>query len=172
VTERAVLQTTLPFTRYLAGPADYTTMHFGQRRGDSSCAHQIATLVIFSSPLLTIAAHPEKIVQHPAVEVIKAIPPVWDETIVLGDSEIGELAAFARRSKDDWFLAVMCGPAAKSLEMPVSFLAADQYRATLVRDDPQNDSAVVLEERNVGPQETIHLQLAPGGGFVGWLRKP
>jgi alpha-glucosidase len=171
VTERAVLQTTLPFTRYLAGPADYTTMHFGQRRGDSSWAHQIATLVVFSSPLLTIAAHPQKIVEHPAVEVIKAIPPVWDETIVLRESEIGELAALARRSGDDWFLGVMCGQADRSLDVPLSFLSGGAYRASLVRDDPRSDAAVVLEERTVTREATIHIEMPPGGGFVGRLRR-
>src|SRR5262249_43671137 len=37
---RARHNTTLPFTRYLAGPADYTPVHFGARRGDTSWAHQ------------------------------------------------------------------------------------------------------------------------------------
>jgi alpha-glucosidase len=171
VTQRAALQTTLPFTRYLAGPADYTTMHFGQRRGDSSVAHQIATLVVFSSPLLTVASHPKTIVTHPAVEVIKAIPPVWKETIVLRESEIGELAAFARRSQDGWFLGVMCGPKGKSLDVPLTFLPAGSHRALLVRDDPRSDAAAILEERIFTRDETIHIEMAPGGGFVGWLRQ-
>ena len=37
--------TTLPFTRLLAGPADYTPVVFGERRKDTTWAHQIATLV-------------------------------------------------------------------------------------------------------------------------------
>ena len=63
--ERARHQTILPFTRYLAGPADYTTMLFTERRRDSSVAHQIASLVVFASPLLTIAANPESILASP-----------------------------------------------------------------------------------------------------------
>ena len=89
--ERARHQTILPFTRYLAGPADYTTMVFTERRRDSSVAHQIASLAVFASPLLTIAANPESILASPAVDVIKSIPSTWDETIVLPGSEIGEL---------------------------------------------------------------------------------
>jgi alpha-glucosidase len=42
--ERARHETILPFTRYLAGHADYTTMHFGERRRDSTWTHQIASL--------------------------------------------------------------------------------------------------------------------------------
>src|SRR5438093_8531501 len=37
--ERARHGTTLPFTRLLAGPADYTPVHFGTRRGDTTWAH-------------------------------------------------------------------------------------------------------------------------------------
>ena len=113
--ERARHQTILPFTRYLAGPADYTTMLFNERRRDSSVAHQIASLAVFASPLLTIAANPRASSSSPAVDVIKSIPPVWDETIVLPDSEIGESAVYARRTGSTWFLAAMCGPAPKTL---------------------------------------------------------
>jgi alpha-glucosidase len=59
--QRARHETILPFTRYLAGPADYTTMIFTERRRDSSWAHQIACLATFHSPLLTIAAHPQSV---------------------------------------------------------------------------------------------------------------
>ena len=58
VKERARHETILPFARYLAGPADYTTMVFGERRGDSSWAHQIACLATFHSPIPSTAAEP------------------------------------------------------------------------------------------------------------------
>src|SRR5512140_2722506 len=88
--ERARHQTILPFTRYLAGGADYTTMVFNQRRGDTSWANQVASLALFDSPLLTTAANPQTIVTNPAVDLIKSVPAVWDETIVLPGSEVGE----------------------------------------------------------------------------------
>ena len=121
--ERARHQTILPFTRYLAGPADYTAMLFTERRRDSSVAHQIASLAVFASPLLTIAANPESILASPAVDVIKSIPSTWDETRVLAGSEIGELVVFARRKGSTWFLAVMCGPAPKRFRCRCRFSA-------------------------------------------------
>src|SRR2546422_2378794 len=39
--ERARHETILPFTRLLAGPADYTAMLFNERRRDTTVAHQI-----------------------------------------------------------------------------------------------------------------------------------
>ena len=165
--ERARHQTILPFTRYLAGPADYTTMVFNERRRDSSVAHQIASLAVFASPLLTIAANPESIISSPAADVIKSIPPVWDETIVLPDSSIGELVVYARRTGRTWFLAVMAGPAPKTVRLPLSFLGAGQYRAALVSDDAPDGSTVKVEQGSRTRNDTITLQLAAGGGFVG-----
>jgi len=133
--ERARHEVILPFTRYLAGHADYTAMHFGERRQDTTWAHQIASLAIFASPLLTIAAHPQSVLDNPAADVIKSIPAVWDETIVCRQSRIGELAIFARRTGNVWFLAVMCGPKARTIQVPLSFLGEGQYNASLVCDD-------------------------------------
>jgi len=169
--ERAHHETILPFTRYLAGHADYTTMHFGERRRDSTWTHQIASLAIFSSPLLTVAAHPQSILNNPAVDVIKSIPAVWDETIVMPDSEIGELAIFARRKGNMWFLAIMCGPQAKTIRVPLSFLGDGRYNASLVHDDKENDAAVVTEDRTVRRSDTLKIEMIKGGGFVGRFSK-
>jgi hypothetical protein len=128
--ERARHQTILPFTRYLAGPADYTTMLFSERRRDSNVPHQIATMVVYSSPLLTIAAHPQSILDYPAAGVIKSIPAIWDETIVLPDSKIGECVVFARRTGDTWFLAIMNALTPRRLRIPLSFLGPGRYQTT------------------------------------------
>lgn len=165
--ERARHETILPFARYLAGHTDYTTMHFGDRRRDTTWTHQIASLAIFASPLLTVAAHPQSVLDNPAVDVIKSIPSVWDETIVLPESRIGELAIFARRTSQTWFLAVMCGPQAKTIQVPLSFLGEGPYKASLVSDDTKNDAAVVLAERTVQRDDTFEIEMVNGGGFVG-----
>ena len=165
--ERARHQTILPFTRYLAGPADYTTMLFTERRRDSSVAHQIASLVAFASPLLTIAANPESILASPAVDVIKSVPSTWDETRVLTGSEIGELVLFARRTGDIWFLAAMSGPGARTIQVPLSFLSAGRYQSTLVRDDAPDGSTVRVESSVHTQKDTITLELQTGGGFLG-----
>jgi alpha-glucosidase len=165
MTNRAGHQATLPFTRYLAGGADYTTMVFNQRRGDTTWANQIASLAIFDSPLLTIAANPQTILTNPAVEIIKSIPATWDETIVLPPSEIGELAAYARRKGDTWFLAVMNGPSEKRIAIPLSFLPAGNFEAAIVRDGGESAS-LKIEKETVTGDKTFSLELNSGGGFV------
>ena len=165
-TERARHETILPFTRFLSGPAEYTSMVFNERRHDSSPVHQIASMAVFSSPLLTIAANPETIFKNPAVDIIRSIPAVWDETIVLPDSEVGELAVFARRSGDTWFLAVMCGPEARKIQVPLSFLSDGNYSVDSVRDSKNNDAVIEMDKTTLNNEDTINVEMINGGGFV------
>jgi len=164
---RSKHNTTLPFTRFLAGHADYTPVHFGERRRETSWAHQIATAIVFTSPLMIYGAHPRHILDNPAAEVIKAIPSVWDETIVLAPSEIGELAVFARRSGDVWFLGVINGLTGRTIRVPVGFLGRGKYQATLVRDQQDEPAAVKIENLSVSSKDRLTIRMRAGGGFVG-----
>ena len=150
----------------MAGHADYTPVHFGERRADTTWAHQIATAAVFTAPLLTYAAHPESLLENPAVEMIKSIPATWDETIVLPGSEIGEVAVFARRTGDTWFLAVVNGPAERELNIPLSFLGEGEYESLSLRDDGSETAAVEVEESTAEPGDSLAVQLTRGGGFI------
>ena len=163
--ERAVHNVVLPFTRFLAGHADYTPVHFGTRRGDTTWAHQIATAAVFTEPLLTYGAHPTNLLANPAAEMIKSIPAAWDETIVLAPSEIGEVAVLARRSGDRWFLAIINGPAQRTIKVPLTFLRG-ALQASIVRDDPTESAALKLEKTMVQPKDSLAIDLVAGGGYI------
>ena len=163
----AVHNTTIPFTRFLAGAADYTPVVFGDRRKDTTWAHQIATAVVFTSPVLVYGGHPKSLLDNPAADVIESIPSVWDETRVLPPSAIGELAVYARRRGERWFLGVLNGKEPRTLRVPVSFLGKGRYHATLVGDDRTNGAAVQLGEREVTANDFVDVALRGGGGFVG-----
>src|SRR5439155_12270788 len=109
-----------------------------------SWAHQIATAATFTAPLLVFGAHPRAILDNPAVELIKSIPTVWDDTRVLPFSEIGEVSALARRRGRQWFLVIANGPAARSVDVPLSVLGDGGHEALLVGDEPEDPAA---EER-------------------------
>ena len=165
--ERARHNTTLPFTRHVVGHAEYTPVHFGERRGDTTWAHQIATAAVFTAPLLTFGAHPQRLLDNPARDMIKSIPSTWDETRVLPPSAIGELAVMARRKGDTWFLAIINGPEAKSFDVPLSFLGEGKRQTMIVRDDPSRDDAVRVEKDGVAASpDTMRFDLRPGGGFI------
>lgn len=163
---------TVPFTRFLAGPGDYTPVVFGERRRETSWAHQVATAVVMTEPLLVYAGHPRSLLENPAAEMIKRIPSLWDETIVLPPSEIGEMAAFVRRHGDHWFLAIVNGPSARSLRIPASFLGDGTYRTLMVRDQEDNPAAVKIEEATLTRVDSLAIDLRAGGGFVARFTKP
>jgi alpha-glucosidase len=164
----ATFNTTFPFVRMLAGHADYTPVVFGERRRETSWAHQIASAVILTSPLLVYGGHPSSLLSSPAAEMIRSIPSVWDETRVLPPSEIGELAMFARRSGKTWFVAAMNGRQARTVTVDLSLLTSQRTRALIVRDDPGTDAGLVVESRDVSG--AIEIPLRAAGGFV--LRVP
>jgi len=127
----------LPFTRFVLGHGDYTPLAF-TATGETTWAHQLATLVLFTSPVQVIAENPEILLRHPAVKdalpLIKQIPSVWDETIVLPGSVIGELAIMARRKGDDWYIGIVNGGEKKTLEVDFASINVPIREATLYRD--------------------------------------
>lgn len=157
---------TVPFTRLLAGSADYTPTVFGDRRRETSWTHQIATAVVFTSALLVYGGHPQSFLDSPAAAVIRTIPATWDETIVLAPSEIGEVAVMARRKGKDWYLAAVNGGEPRTVRVPLSFLGAGTYRATIIRDDASNAAAVRMEEMSVSSTGVVTFNLLGGGGFL------
>jgi len=168
--DRATLQTTLPFTRMLAGPAEYTVVMFSERRRNTSWTHQIASAVVMGGePMLTYAASPANLLSNPAVNIIKEIPAQWDETIVLPGSEIGELAAFARRKGTQWFVAVMNGATPRKIKISLSFLKVPAA-AAIVKDTPGNPAAVQLEQGSFKPSDVVSLDLEAGGGYLMQLK--
>jgi alpha-glucosidase len=159
--------TTLPFTRFLAGAADYTPLVFApERRKDTTAAHQIATAVVFTSPVMVYGAHPRTLLDSPAADVIRGLPSVWDETRVLAPSEVGEAAVFARRSGRRWFVGVLNGATPREFALELSFLGREDYQATVVRDRGEGGAAVEVEDRTLSGRDRIPLSLRAGGGFV------
>ena len=168
---RAFHNTTIPFTRYVAGHGEYTVTIFTERRADTTWAHQIASAAVFTAPLLTYAAHPQKLLDNPAVEMIKAIPSTWDETRVLPGSAIGECAALARRKGDTWFVAVLNGPAPRTVQVPLNFLGEGEYRSLEVRDRPGQPDAVQVQNSTVKRGATMVFEIEPGGGYIARFTK-
>ncbi len=164
--DRATHETTLPFTRMLAGPADYTLCHYGARRQNTTWVHQTATAAIFAAPVITYAATPSNIILNPCADMVKSIPSVWDETIVLPPSEIGELAVYAQRKGTAWFLSVINGVQPRSLKIPLSFLGGSVYDALILSDNADNPASARTESRQMKKGDNLNIELGIGGGFI------
>jgi len=146
---------------------DYEPLLFNEKRGNTSWAHQLACAVVCNSSLLTFSANPSNILANPCLDIIKSIPTSWDETKVLEDSEIGDIVLFARRSGNTWFLAILNGPKARTIKVPLSFLEMQDYKSVLIGDNLKNSAEVKIENTVLKRSNSVEIDLLPGGGFLG-----
>lgn len=153
----------IPFTRGLAGAADYTPMDLdGSSQNHGTVANEIASAICITSALLVFSEDPSTIANHPFASLVRDIPATWDETIVLPQSDIGEVASFARRKGTTWFVAVMNTTATREFTLALDFLESGKtYKAKII-----NDASGTFEHRDVSARDTLSVSLAASGGFV------
>lgn len=165
--------TTLPFTRFLAGHGDYTPLTFRDEitKGTTTLAHQVATTEVFTSPFMCIAADPEVLLRSPVREMVVGMPTDWDQTIVLPQSSIGEQVLYARRSGSTWYLGALNGEGARQVKVNLSFLGQGSYGATIMEDDPGHGAQVRIRQEKLDRQSTVTIDLMSGGGFVAKMVK-
>lgn len=159
--------TTLPFTRYLSGSADYTICYYDGRLKNTH-GHQLAMSVISYSPLQSVFWYDKPSAYHgePEIKWFEQLPTVWDDTRVL-DGQIGRFAIVARRSGSSWFVAVLNGDDTRTLKLDFSFLPKGKtFRAEVYSDDPSAPTRthVRISAQEVTSGSAINLPLEASGG--------
>jgi alpha-glucosidase len=144
-----------PLTRFLAGPADFTPMEFGGNK-----AYEIANAINMPGPIITYAERSDNIAKSPFAPLIRAIPSMWDETIILPQSKLGQTVASARRKGSEWFMGIMNTVVTQSWTLPLTFLDANvTYQAQIIRETSSN-----LEYTNVTRDTVLSATITSGGG--------
>ena len=164
----------LPFTRLVVGPADFLP-GFVQRRmlKETTAAFQLASTVVFSSPLLCWPDHPEAYLHSPALSFFRRLPVHWDETRVLPESRVGELVLLARRKDREWYVAALnCRPQPTRLTLTPDPFAPPGQELTLYRDNPDLTGLEILSRHLPTPPAPLQFELAPGGGAVFHFHPP
>lgn len=164
--------TVLPFTRYIAGAGDYTPTVFDpvELQGNT-WAHELAQMVIFTSPFLCTGGHPRDYLANASHDVMSAIPAVWDETLVLKGSEPGKVVGMARRSGQAWFVAVINGGEQNTLQIPLDFLGKGKWQSIRLYDGKEKPDAWDRQQGVMTHADVLQLNLVSRGGFVGWFQK-
>jgi alpha-glucosidase len=163
---------TLPFTRYIAGPGDYTVCYYTKRK-QTTFAHQLAMSVVAFSPMQWLYWYdkPSDSQNEPELEFFREVPTVWDDTRVI-NGKIGEYASIARQSGDDWFIGTINGGDARTLQLPLSFLIRGRsYTANIYSDDDSVSSRthVGIERKTVDSTASLEMNLKPSGGQAVWI---
>ena len=170
---------TLPFTRMLAGPMDYTPGGFLNRSPAEwkqttptevmgSRAQELALFVVYWSPLTCVTDDPVNYKDQPGLEFLRVVPTVWDETHVL-DGEVGQHIIMARREGQQWFVGGMTGEKAFADRLSLSFLPAGQFTAHIYADPAEstaNYEALQETTRMVTSADTLDLHMRPAGGVA------
>lgn len=167
---------TLPFTRLLAGPLDYTPGLFNlsgtSRKVQTTLGKQLALYVTLYSPLQMAADLPENYENQPAFQFIQDVPVNWEHTVPL-DGVIGDYFSVARkdRDSDDWYVGAVTDEHERTLEVRFAFLPEHRsYQATLYKDSDNAHwqtapESLVIETKIITHTDTLSIRLAPGGGF-------
>ena len=168
---------TLPFTRCLAGPTDFTPAIFNfsevvkGTHPHSTLAKQLGEFVVIYSPLQMAADAIENYEGQPALTFIESCPTTWSKTLV-PHAEIGKYVTVARKQRDgdSWFVGSITNEEARELDLKLDFLDGDkQYRAIIYEDGPgadfeKNPYPMTIRQEEVNSNSTLKLKLARSGG--------
>ncbi len=171
---------TLPFTRFLAGPGDFTPGGFNNRPADKfqtqvtptqvqgTRAGQLALFVAYDSPVMCVADHPVDLRGKPGIDFLRIVPTTWDETRVVSGA-VAEHLVIARRHGKEWFLGAMNNSVGKVKTVKLDFLGAGTWHARWWHDAPDSGDVgehIVIEERDFNSGDSLDLKMASGGGAV------
>ncbi len=177
---------TIPFTRGLAGPMDFTPVTFRfenpvvpQTHVNTTLAKQLALFVILYSPLQMASDEIENYAANPGpFQFVCDCPTDWDCTCY-PEAEIGKYVTTARKGKgeDTWYVGSATGDEARVAHIDLSFLdPGANYRATIYRDGEDahfdtNPYPVVIEQRDVTSQTVLDIPQGRSGGCAIKLTK-
>lgn len=165
---------TLPFTRNVVGPMDYTPVTFtnSQFPHITSYGHELALSILFESGLQHFADRPEGYRDLPdaAKTFLQHVPNAWDDTKLL-DGYPGQDVTIARRKGDAWYIGSITAENRREKRKTVKFdFLPDgvKYKLTLIADgkhDKEFDTQYMVVEKG----SSVDVKLLRRGGFVASL---
>ena len=175
---------TLPFTRMVAGPMDYTpgamkNLHekdhkiwFNLPASVGTRCHQLGMYVVYESPLQMLADSPSTYYKEPeCMEFLSQVPVVWDETRVLKAS-VGEYVVVARRSGDTWFIGGMVGKKGQKFDISLDFIKGNKTMISWedgVNVD-MNAEDFAMRTKKVKKGDSVTINMYDGGGFAAIIK--
>ena len=158
---------TLPFTRNVIGPMDYTPCTFtdSQNPHITTDCHELALPILFESGLQHMADRPEAYLNlpEPVKKLLSGLPSAWDDTRLLAGYP-GQSAVIARRSGDTWYIAGINGTNEElTIEPDYSRIGNSVVLKTLITDCGSEPSRGFNIGQNV---KAGKLTLPARGGFV------
>ncbi len=166
---------TIPYTRMLLGPMDYTPGGFRNVTPEqfvpreilpmvqTTRGHALAMYVVYDSPFSCVSDSPDTYQGAAGFDFLSAVPTSWDETRVLS-GQIGRFIVIARRNGAAWFIGAMTEGQARRMPVRLDFLGPGRFKAAIYADGDAPSLLAIERNRPVARHDVIHLALAANGG--------
>lgn len=125
---------------------------------------QLATAVLFQTPVQNFGITPNNLTDHPAfvIDFMKAVPTTWDETLFI-DGYPGKYCIVARRHGDNWIVAgINAEKQAKKIKVKLPMFAATEVN---VYSD-KADRSPQLQKTKVKAAGEMTLVIQPEGAVI------
>ncbi len=100
---------------------------------------------------------------EPELALIKHLPTTWDDTKVL-QGKIGDYAAVARRSGNDWFVGCFNAGEPRTLDLALDFLpGGTKFEATIYFDNSETPTRTNVGIKKISVDSTTVLKAAMSG---------
>jgi len=177
----------IPFIRGLAGPLDYEPGNMKNETRENfkpmynkpvsmgTRIHQMVMFLVYESPYAKMGGNPSDYLREPEfTQFIVNIPTVWDETKVI-DSKLGDYVILLRQAANgDNYLGAMNDWTPRDFTIDCSFLKEGKFEIEIYKDGINADryaSDYKHEILEINNASSLQIHLAPGGGWVGKIRK-
>lgn len=177
----------IPFIRGLAGPLDYEPGNMKNETRENykpmnnkptslgTRIHQMAMFLVYESPYAKMGGNPSDYLKEPEyTQFCVHIPTVWDETKVL-EAKLGDYVVLLRQAANgDYYLGAMNDWTPRDFSVDCAFLKEGKYEIEIYKDGVNADryaSDYKHEVLEINNKSSLKIQVAPGGGWVGKIRK-
>ena len=159
---------TLPFTRNVVGPCDYTPGGFSNSTYPhlTTYAFELALPIVIESGIMHYADTPAKTHELPdyVQSLLKELPVCWDETRYLAGYP-GKDAVIARRKDKRWYIGGINGESVeKELTINIETLMSEGTMLEIIQDGETPE--LIQKSRLTAGESTFTTHLKPYGGFV------
>ncbi|MBP3646136.1 MAG: glycoside hydrolase family 97 catalytic domain-containing protein [Clostridia bacterium] len=157
----AVHNCTVPFTRNVCGPMDYTPVGFTNANRNTTHAHQLALPVVFESGVTHYSLSVFLLEGWAGTNFLRRTKPKYDEVRVLAGHP-GRDAAIMRRSGEEYFIGAITAEK-QQMNLKLDFLPEGTFEAEIYEDD-EKDQMLSVRRQKVNADTTLCLPLKPCGG--------
>jgi hypothetical protein len=160
--------TTIPFTRNLFDPMDFTPVNLSGIPGikrKTTKGFELSLSVLFLSGIQHFAESDSGMLKQKdfAIDFLKQLPDSWDDVKFI-DGFPGKYVVLARRSGENWYIAGINGENKESaVEMDLSFIVGKHRNAYIITD---NSTADELVYNKFSIEKFTKVMMKPYGGFV------